>query len=128
MFLALATQVFEVRVINCALVVRAIGAMLQTKKKNGALWLKRLPCSRHTEMAIKMLFLTPGSDSFSSSASQDSYGEERGLVQKWLPAVLICFCLSQVGVCDETKLTELKGGPWLKFLPTFFCSKNRLGA
>jgi hypothetical protein len=38
-----------------------MGAMLQTKK-NGALWLKRLPCSRYTEMAIEMLFLTPGSD------------------------------------------------------------------
>jgi hypothetical protein len=38
--------------------------VLQTKKKNGALWLKRFPFSRHTEMAIEMLFLTPGSDSF----------------------------------------------------------------
>jgi hypothetical protein len=27
------------------------------KKKNGAVWLKRLPCSRFLERAIKMLFL-----------------------------------------------------------------------
>jgi hypothetical protein len=34
--------------------------------KNGALWLKRLPCSRYTETAIEIvfLFLTPGSDLF----------------------------------------------------------------
>jgi len=41
---------------------------------------------------------------------------------------LIGFCPSQVAIGDKTKLTELKGGPWLTFLPTFFCSKNRLGA
>jgi hypothetical protein len=67
--------------------VRAMGAVLQTNKPNGALWLKRLPCSRYTEMAIKMLFLTPGSDLFFSFASQDSYGEKRYLVQKWLPVI-----------------------------------------
>jgi hypothetical protein len=33
-------------------------------EKNGALWLKRFPYSRYTEMAIEMLFLTPGSDLF----------------------------------------------------------------
>jgi hypothetical protein len=40
-----------------------MGAMLP-KKKDGALWLKRLPCSRCTEIAIEMLFLTPGSELF----------------------------------------------------------------
>jgi hypothetical protein len=34
------------------------------QKKKWALWLKRLPCSRRTEMAIEMLLLTPGGDSF----------------------------------------------------------------
>jgi hypothetical protein len=39
--------------------------MLQTKNKWRSLACKRLPCcSRHTAMAIEVLFLTPGSDSF----------------------------------------------------------------
>jgi hypothetical protein len=52
-----------------------------------------------------------------SSMSQGSYGEERDLVRKWLPAFLIGFCLSQVDIGDKTKLTELKGGPWLSLRP-----------
>jgi hypothetical protein len=62
-----------VGIFNWALVVRAMGAVLE--KKNGALWLKRLPCSRYTEMAIEMLFLTPGSDLFFK------------MVRKWLPVI-----------------------------------------
>jgi hypothetical protein len=64
-----------------------MGAVLQTKNKNGALWLKRLPCSRHAELAIDFLFLTPGSAFFLSSASQGPYGEGRYLARKWLSVI-----------------------------------------
>jgi hypothetical protein len=79
-------------------------------------------------MAIGMLFLSLGiweMICFLNSASQGSYGEERYLVRKWLPVILIGFCSSLVDSGDKTKLTELKGG---LFLPTFFCGKSRLGA
>jgi hypothetical protein len=47
-----------------ALTARGEGHWRCVAKKNGALWLKRLPFLRHTGMAIEMLFLTPGSDFF----------------------------------------------------------------
>jgi hypothetical protein len=56
MFLALATHVFEVRVINCALVVRAIGAMLQTKKKMALFGLKDCPAQDTQKWLSKCYF------------------------------------------------------------------------
>jgi hypothetical protein len=70
-----------------------------------------------------MLFLTPGSDSFFEFREPRFQWGGSGCQR-----FLIGFCLSQVGIGDKTELTELKGGPWLTFLSTFFCSKNRLGA
>jgi hypothetical protein len=45
---------------NCALVARhrKKGGVMLPKKKNGAGWLKRLPCSGFLEPAIKMPFWT----------------------------------------------------------------------
>jgi hypothetical protein len=63
---------------------------------------------------------------FLGSASQDAYGEERDLVRKWLPAILIGFCLSQVDIDDKTKLADLKGA--MAYNAHTKCSKNRLGA
>jgi hypothetical protein len=52
---------------------------------------------------------------FSSPTSQDSCWENRSLVRKWLPAILILigFSLGQVGIGDKTKLIGLKKGPFL---------------
>jgi hypothetical protein len=65
--------------------------VLQTKKKNGALWLTVKDCpardTRHTETAIEMLFLTPGSDSFFEFRQPRFQWEERDLVREWLPAI-----------------------------------------
>ena len=63
---------------------------------------------------------------YQNPASQDPHGEERGLVRKWQPAILIGFSLVQVGIGNKTKLMGRKREECLAFLSAFFCGGNHL--